>query len=180
MRPILLLDVDCVLAPSPFNRATTRDWLWEPPIVSDEISGGFTLHLSREMAAEVVGLGCDIRWLTTWAHDASRNIGAHFGWPEHPVAATPKSPGLDLPFSYWKHIPLWKPRAAFDILANPGPPVVWIDDDIGTFLDLPYESRLGRELDPHDRLLAIAPVYDTGITRAHIAEVREFLAGRGY
>lgn len=180
LRPILVCDVDGCLNPCPFNPTTTRDWVWEPQFTSDEPSGSFPLNLSREMADAITALNCDLRWLTTWGHHAHRNMGARFGWPQYPVAAGPGDPGLVLPFGYWKHTSLWKPRAVFDLLAEPGPPVVWIDDDIRGYLDINYEDLLGRELDPHDRLLAVAPVYDTGITRMHLEMVREWLAGRGF
>jgi hypothetical protein len=176
-RPMILLDVDGVC-----NRlsgpGSEEDWAWEPMFYSTDASGRFPLHLSREMADALFLLGADIHWLTTWDYHANFNIGSHFHWPTLPVLAGPGSPTLNFGM-FGTH---WKPAAVVKLLRDPGPPVVWIDDDVRYYVDLPYEHALGEGevLDPHDRLLAVGPAPHAGISKANVAEIQEFLRGRGF
>ena len=166
----ILLDIDGVSNPVRFLPQDSSDWQFEPSFKSTKASGGFTLNLSREMAAAILGLGCDIRWLTTWGHHAHFNIGMHFDWINYPVLAEPpESSGMYGGGSDW----LWKPRAVMDFLKDPGDKVVWIDDDADDYVD--HWQKHGLVLDPHNRLLVICPETNIGLTRDHIKRIDEFL-----
>lgn len=166
----ILLDIDGVLNPSPFAPHDSPDWKFEPQLKSSKASGGFTLNLSREMAGAILGLGCDIQWLTTWGHHAHFNVGMHFDWINYPVLAEPpESRGMYGGSTDW----LWKPRAVMDFLKNPGDKVIWVDDDADYYVA--HWSEHGLVLDPHNRLLVVCPDTDTGLTKAHIESIREFL-----
>lgn len=67
----------------------------------------------------------------------------------------------------------WKPQAVFNFLRNPGGKVVWIDDEVDLFIADFIE--LGVDIDPHGRLLTICPECDVGLTREHIASIKEFI-----
>jgi hypothetical protein len=178
-RPSILLDVDGVVNA---NRGHTTEWAFEPQFRSNKASGGYLLNLSREMARALESLNCDIHWLTTWAEHADANIATHFqegtdfNWRNLPVLANPNSDHLHFGAYYGAH---WKPKAVMDFLAQPGPPVVWIDDDARGYMDMPWE-HFGWTLDPHDRLLVVSPYHHTGISREDIATIREWLTGRGH
>lgn len=166
-RPILLLDIDGCCNPvglghpdgTPFQPPKT--WQFEPRFISDEPSGEFPLNLSKEMGQTILALDVDIRWLTTWTVNAHNNIGKHFGWPKFPVAGRPQGP-RDFE---------WKPRAVKNLLAEDGPPVVWIDDDIPDFMRL---LNCG-ENDPFNRLITVAPKTHRGLTRWHIKWIKLML-----
>lgn len=160
-KPILLLDVDGVLNPD----RLPDDWEFEPRFQSDEESGGLPLDLSREMGAAIEEVGFDMRWLTTWGEYANTNIGPHFGWRAMPVAAEP----------YKEHPYFWKVLAVQRLLAEPGPLVVWIDDEADKFVNLfgEYEA-----LDPHYRLIYVAPNPRWGLRREHLEWIKNQIAIR--
>lgn len=163
-KPILLLDVDGVLNPCPFDKNRSSDWAFEKTFRSTLASGGFNLNLSWEMGQALLGLGCEIVWLTTWILDwdhANENIGRAFGWAEKKVPEVTRE-------QFWKILEVKR------ILAEPGPKVVWIDDDALNFLEL-FED--GADLDPHSRLLVVCPDSSVGLTKAHLQEIKEFLDG---
>lgn len=165
MKPIIPLDIDGVLNPCPFNAERSKDWLFEPEFRSSPESGRFLLNLSKEMGQALLDLDCHIRWLTTWILDedqANPNIGAALGWPKLPII--PIAPHGPSDF-------FWKPRAIKTLLENPGPKVIWIDDDINSFLQH-FQPDV---LDPHKRLLTIVPESDIGLTKAHINIIKEFI-----
>lgn len=172
--PILCLDVDGPLNPCPFSPERSKDWIFEPEFVSTKASGRYRLNLSRQMANAISDLGCRIMWLTTWGRHAHANMGLHFDWISHPVLAERPEPEYTGMYG-WSAVEdfMWKPSAMQKLLSNPGQKVVWIDDDIEWFLS--EVNKKGIVLDPHNRLLAICPESDIGITRAHIEQIKEFL-----
>lgn len=164
MRPILLLDVDGVLNPVPFTTTWSSDWEFLPEFISSEESGMWPLNVSAEMAMAITDLGCDVRWLTTWGDHAHDNIGAAFGWRLLPVVAQPDRRSFS-----------WKVKAATEILSEPGPPVVWIDDDIAEFACRTDFTTI----DPHKRLITVCPKTNVGLTRSHISYIAERLQAHG-
>lgn len=165
--PIILLDVDGVLNPCPFDKHPRGlEWKFEPTFRSCADSGGFPLNLSKEMGQALLDLKCEIRWLTTWIRDAdlaNKNIGSALGWERQRVCAITLR-GLS---DYY-----WKPRYVKELLKDPGPRVVWIDDDADGYAQHFDEG----ELDPHNRLLIICPECDIGITHDHIDTIKLFLS----
>lgn len=137
MKPILLLDVDGVLNPFPFDARRSSDWHFEE-FISTKASGGWTLHISKEMGDALWDLDCDIRWLTTWEDHAHHNIGGPvFGWPTLPVFF--KDEG-----SFF-----WKADRVKRLLQKPGPPVIWVDDDLEEVAKCIEDWD---EFDPYERL----------------------------
>ena len=162
-RPILFLDVDGVLNPDTNKPDPT--WVFQPPLISDEASGQFTLHLSQAMADAIVGLDFNIRWLTTWQEQANANIGAKFGWPTLPYHTLPVS----------KH-PRWgynlgKMLVVKEELKHKGPLVFWVDDMI--MYDFEPLMNEDPDFDPHYRLRTVSPNPFVGITPEDIAYMRE-------
>lgn len=165
-KPILICDVDGVLNPVPFREKTSPDWKWEHTFRSTADSGGFNLNLSSEMGAAIEALGCDITWLTTWIvgqDHANSNIGKSIGWSFKSFPNIPENPYI-----------FWKVMEVKRILANPGPKVIWIDDEAIEFSELFADEW---ELDPHNRLLIINPETDIGLTKDHIDTMKVFLNG---
>lgn len=163
-KPILLLDVDGVLNGLGGPEALCPDWKWNAPFHSSLESGGFKLTLSREMGDAIRALDLDVRWLTTWREHANPEVGARLGWGLLPVA----NREVEQDRFGSLVIDRGKGHAAKVLLANPGPPVVWIDDDA------PWIGVAN--LDPHGRLVAtIQPDYLAGLSRAEIDRVRDVL-----
>ncbi len=181
MRPLVLLDVDGVLnALGPPDaswpdwqqgRATAagREWpiRWSPSVVD-------AVRNWQERA--------DVRWLTTWGHDANRGLHALLGLPELPVAGThhdaagspdPEEPALaavtpaapdELTGRWWK----------FDVVRRlvreqPGRRLVWLDDDLLGVDDVRAWTRA------HADGLLVAPDPRAGLVRAHLDAVERFL-----
>jgi hypothetical protein len=162
MKPIILLDVDGVLNPCPFKAEMSSDWKFEPTFTSKT---GFKLNLSKEMGRAILDLNCNIIWLTTWILDedfANPEVGVALGWDKKATAHIDES----------KTQFFWKTEKAREILSIPGSKIVWIDDDVNEFINM-FKNRF--DLDPHNRLLAICPDADVGLTKVHIDRIRTFL-----
>jgi hypothetical protein len=162
-KPLLILDIDGVLNPiSTIIDNSDLDWNFNVQAVSSE---GFHLQLSREMAAALTSLGCKIQWLTTWIFDqdlANEEIGPLIGLNHKTCCSINKS----LHDGY-----AIKLDAMYKILANKGPKVIWIDDEIEYIL----KSKDTKDFDPHKRCLKIIPNSTIGITKQHIKEMEVFL-----
>lgn len=196
MRPLLLLDVDGVLnavSASPDPRvwpdwqhgcavAGGRAWpiTWSPSVVS---------------AVEQWRSRADVRWLTTWGHHANAGLRALLGLRELPVAGTYADVDRPLPAGTPDGAP--EPGAAahagvapaapdeltgrwwkFDIVrqlvrAEPGRPVVWIDDDLAG------QREIRQWMEREAPCLLLAPTMSTGLRPDDLALVREFLDETG-
>jgi hypothetical protein len=163
-KPLLFADIDGCFNPVPFRAVVSKDWKWERTFRSNADSGGFNLNLSSEMGAAIESLGCDITWLTTWIvgqDHANPNVGKALGWELKPYPIIPEDPYI-----------FWKVMYMKDVLAQPGPKVIWIDDEATEFSELFSDQW---DLDPHNRLLIINPETDIGITKDHIDTMKVFL-----
>lgn len=174
-KPIILLDIDDVV--NALEPEENKDWWFDKDFRSDPASGNFRLRLSQEMADALWALNCDIRWLTTWTQTvdfANLNIGRAFGWPKLPALSMRDLPfgGLGAGDNDWKQ--LW----VREVCKDPGPPVVWIDDDANYFVrhlgDLGVKDGL-KWLDPHGRLFIVCPKVDVGIRKDDIEKIRAHL-----
>lgn len=164
---ILLLDIDGVLSPFPFSAERSSDWKFEPEFISCVDGRMFRLTLSKEMGQAIAGLGCGIRWLTTWCDHAHPNVGQHFGWPKYPVAGRPR--GMS-DFT-------WKPATVFDLVHKHSGPLVWIEDEAEDY----YEGYLKRAfeqtpLDNPDRLIIVGPESKVGLTKDALEYVQDRLS----
>lgn len=152
-KPILLLDVDGVLAPGFFGeRSDNLDWSFEPIVATDEASGQFRVMLSREMGAALMALDVDIHWLTTWRHHANTQIGPRIGLPQLPVLGDDNEE--------WP----WKVLEVLKMLLRKEGPVFWIDDDA---LGYVASANLQSYVDDGD-LIVICPDPTYGIRRHDI------------
>jgi len=180
MKNVIFLDVDGVLNPDTKENA---GWTFD----KDFYSGPYRLYLSTDMGQAILGLDCQIQWLTTWVRhedDANAVIGPALGWPRQKVAT------LHLGVEAWDggDDGLWKPRSVHHLLAREEGPesVVWIDDDADFWTEqyrkacTKFASRGDPPFvfDPYDRLLTIVPDSRIGLTKKHIKQIKHFLGRR--
>jgi hypothetical protein len=124
--PIWLLDIDGVI------NAWDEDvpyFLW-PEWTTVEVPNGphhypiKTAHGVRDFICRVHEEGlAEIRWHTTWQHDANR-VGTAVGLPEFPV-----QPAREHGAWRYRQTQLWKVPTVFQVAAEEGRPVLWTDDD---------------------------------------------------
>jgi len=159
VKPILLLDIDGVLNPVPFDRADV-DWAFEPSFMA----GPYQMNFSKEMLDAVQRLPVQIQWLTTWCMVPHRNelkdqLEPVLGLPPYPYhhAVSPTK----MSDRTW-----WKLRVVRRLLVDHpwNQRFVWIDDDI--------EGEVADLFD--DRVLTIQPRSNIGITRRHIELIEDF------
>lgn len=165
--PLLLLDIDGVLNAWRYRPAETTlpsggyEDLAEYDVPADN-GRTYRFWTSPSLIADVIALHeshtVEIAWLTTWQHQANRHVSPTLGLPTFPVVADQGGRFSDY------H---WKSRAAVEALQLERP-IIWIDDT-----EIDDESRRSYEESfvPH---LLIAPDDEIGLTRADIANIREF------
>lgn len=155
--PIWLLDVDGVLNAICHPSRPPRVWeRWES---GTAVAAGerFVITFAPELMAGIRELHesgrVEIRWLTTWAHDANRSLRQLLELPEFPVAGEPDYAGA------W-----WKLPCAVRA-AGEKRPLIWTDDD------LDY-SDTARRWAADLGTLTIAPDPAVGLTPADLDAIR--------
>ncbi|WP_435601301.1 hypothetical protein [Streptomyces sp. C10-9-1] len=143
-RPALLLDVDGPLNPygAPSHRRpdgyTTHRL---DPLTGDGVTRWTTLHrrplrvwLNPGHGQELLRLGYDLVWATTWVHEANTMIGPNVGLPELPYIAwgSEQERSQVQPPLYWK--------TPFIVEWAAGRPFAWVDDEI-TDADREYVAQ---------------------------------------
>jgi hypothetical protein len=142
MQPLVLIDVDGVL-----NALGATD-AWEDWRAGEAVAEGrsYPIRWSPTVVERVAGWCeiADVRWLTTWGHDANASLRHLLELPELPVAGThggagdvgspdpggslasvtPAAPDA-LTGQWWK----------FDVVRrlvdqDPSRPILWLDDDL--------------------------------------------------
>ena len=186
---VVLLDVDGVLnAVSAWGRSDAwEDWrtglatadgrqfpiTWSPTVAQ-------AVRSWREVA--------EVRWLTTWGHDANTSLRHLLELPELPVAGTyDEVPGDEATEgqpdpegrSHASVAPAAPDRLTgrwwkFDVVrrivrAEPDRRLVWLDDDLAGQEDVRQWMR------SHTRALLVAPDPRSGLTPDHLAAVEDFL-----
>jgi hypothetical protein len=183
--PVLLLDVDGVLNALPHTQsdlAVWTDWqhgsavaegsrwpiTWSPSVVS-------SLRQWHE-AGQV-----ELRWLTTWGHDANFELRELLGLPELGVAGTYRDAGAPtveaeageahasvapaapdpLSGAWWK----------YDVVARlireeAGRHFIWVDDDLHRFEDVFFRWAF-----EHTAITPIAPDPRCGLSQADLAAI---------
>lgn len=162
-RPILLMDIDGVLNPAPFDMNLSTDWFFEPSFRSDKASGEFILNLSREMGKAIMSLNAEIFWLSTWIKDidsANPNIGKHMGWPNLPILPT---------INRNLNGGSFKREAVKEFIKDPGPEVFWIDDDA----EFIWKKDRPDCIDLHNRLNIVSPNSMVGLSWSEFFKIKE-------
>jgi hypothetical protein len=167
--PVWYLDVDGVL--NAFRHSgpnwddSTSFW------AKDSDGGKWQMRWSPAMIKrilEVQELGVEIRWLTTWGHDANYALAGTFGLPELKVHAV-RPPRENMFGGYpWD----WKWHALRATVAKENRPVIWTDDDAW---DDGIEITLKSICKAMDRdLLMIRPDPDIGLSKDNLDQIYRF------
>lgn len=99
----------------------------------------------------------DLRWCTTWQHDANTTLAPAFGLPQLPVV-----PGFRADAD-------WKRHSAERSLAE-GTPLIWCDDVHATW------TLVTGSADRRTAALLVAPDPEVGLTPAHLDRIGRFIA----
>lgn len=173
-RPIFLLDVDGVINCFP-ARIPRRDRP-APDALHTFEADGFPINVRLTVVSWLQELAqsgrVDIRWLTTWGHNANHSLVPHLGLPELQVQAEERDwPNLHK--SRW-----WKLEAVKQLAAEqPDRPVIWVDDEIShwrtaiEFIGHRHEKDISL-------LLGLSPDEDRGLSDLHMELIDRFLAMR--
>ncbi len=160
-RPIWLLDVDGVL-----NAVSLRspDGAWPQRRTGTARAEGrayritFAPHLMAGIRDLHERCALEVRWLTTWAYDANRELRALLDLPEFPVVGEPGGPA-----AWWK-LPLAQQVALEER------PIIWTDDD----LSYSPEALVWLAALPQPTL-AIAPEPDVGLRPVDLVTIETFV-----
>ena len=165
--PIWLLDVDGVLNAVTL-RADRSVWpRWRTGTARAD-GRSYPITFAPDLMAGIRELhdrgSVDIRWLTTWGHDANRELRRLLDLPEFPVVGVPS------------HADVWWKLPLAQQVAREQRPLIWTDDDL---------ARSASALEWLDRLaqpaLAIGPRPDVGLRPEHLDGIARFIdehAGR--
>lgn len=130
----------------------------------------YKIMTSPRLGEALVGLGADIHWLTTWGHDANKEISFRAGLPiDLPVAAAPDDEIEEGDHGLYV-IGNWKFAAILRHIDNVGTPFIWIDDDA---IDSICRETLSEVDIPH---LLVRPRSDVGLTPEHIEGIEAFIS----
>lgn len=157
--PIWLLDVDGVL--NAVCHPSRPPQTWDHWRSGTAVAAGkrFAITFSPDLMAGIRELHesgvVEIRWLTTWAHDANRSLRELLELPEFPVAGEPVYAGA------W-----WKLPCAVRA-AEAERPLIWTDDDLDA-------AVTARRWAADTGVLAIAPHPAVGLIPADLDAIRTF------
>jgi hypothetical protein len=162
---LVLLDVDGVLNASP---------IWDPHSKEHGCpwprgwrtfkAGRYEMRFAPDLCDALLRIHesglAEVRWLTTWGHDANAVLAAGFGFPRFEVVGSP--PPIGEGEGWWKY-PL---AVAAAVSAER---VVWADDD------LPQAREAWAWAQSEPGVLPLAPDHYTGLTPADIERATDFL-----
>lgn len=158
----VFLDVDGVLSPLPPVRLhpDLRPLTGGRGFIADMLHNP---HLTRALADLHARDVIAITWLTTWEHEANRDLAPLLRWPPLPTITRPQTLASA---RGWK-------ADAIETHAPKSGPYVWVDDDISPTVRDHYRRLHGA------RALLLAPDRGTGITRAHLTALTSHLTQQG-
>jgi hypothetical protein len=179
--PVLLLDVDGVL--NACTRTPDRT-IWPTWQQGDAISStegrSYPIRWARQVIDFITDLHhstrVEVRWHTTWQHDAQSVIAPLLGLPHFEVADAPefgdreyRSAAIRAGRPTW-----WKLPAAERVVQVEGRPLIWLDDDIDSGLTRGYDTLANfHTIQP---TLMVCPKEYTGLTPKHLRRINEFIA----
>lgn len=181
--PLWLLDVDGVInaiSKNPDSTVWPRDqWMRGFAKSSDGVT--WPMLAARPVLrfiTEVHERGlAEIRWHTTWRHDAVTVIAPLLGLPEFPVEYAPE---VDAPFGWagsgenYRFEAWWKlPAAERELEA--GRRLIWTDDDLEHYSWRANRTYLPAPLGASGNTLLIAPQVRLGLTPKHVASISDFI-----
>lgn len=147
----ILLDVDGPLNPYA-AKATQRPEGYETHRAFPsgwEMGKGLRLWLKPSHGAELMALGGELIWATTWEFEADEWVGCHIGLPKLPVIDWIDKDYYNPEGLYWKtkRVVSWMNEN------RPGIPFIWLDDEIGR----PDRDFIEQNAAPGSRILIISP-----------------------
>jgi hypothetical protein len=180
-RPLVLLDVDGVLNALAASEAWT-EWRTGRAVAG---GGSYVIRWAPEVVERVLSWGdhAEVRWLTTWGHDANSSLRHLLEMPELPVAGTWDDPDAGAPVASGPTHADVAPAAPdpltgrwwkFDVVrrlvrAEPSRPVVWVDDD------LVRKPEVAAWMADEATALLVVPDPRTGLVDADLVAVETFL-----
>lgn len=153
------------------DRGELPEWVARRRPTPTHVTFRTPVRTSPCLREDIAALGVDVRMLTTWLeHDAvdeffTQTGGAVFGY------AKLTFPGRDVDDPTGAVPERWKVDQVIEVLDADPRPFIWVDDDETPMWRDEIEARY-----PQLPKLLIAPAYDIGLTRDHVAEMREFMA----
>ncbi len=184
--PLVLLDVDGVLnAVQAWGRSDAWDDWRTGRATAEGRSFPITWSPTVVEAVRSWQALAEVQWLTTWGHDANASLRHLLGLPELPVAGTyddVDGPAGEADADGAAHASVapaapdrltgrwWKLDVVRRIVRTGEPRrIVWLDDDLAGQQDVRAWMR------EHTTSLLVAPDPRSGLTRAHLEAVEEFL-----
>lgn len=164
-RPVVFVDIDGVLNPTPRHRAP-RSW---PDWQRHRLPGAnISVWASTHLVAEITRLPAEIVWATSWI-----NHPTELTWYEHHLGLYHPLPRVRLdPQAPHRPGDTGKRTGIISYLADEARPVVWIDDEHG-----PADRAWARQRnDVGAPTLLLATVPGRGLEPNHLQRIRAFLA----
>lgn len=169
--PVWLLDVDGVI-----NAVTAKPppaWPADQWVVTSGHADGATWPIrAARPVLDFIALAheqgrAEVRWHTTWQHDALA-LAEALGLPEFGVQDAPEYAARTdaLRRGRW-----WKLPAAQRVMQDEGRSLLWTDDDAAWDLGREQEAYLASL----GSLLVVAPSQQTGLCKRHLRLIDEFL-----
>lgn len=165
-KPIWLLDVDGVInavnhqPPDGHELIDVQDHRGiEWPIIFRRPLVDFINNIHASGLAEV-------RWLTTWEHDARLRLAPLLGFDDFEVVERDESPTEDSEATWWKS--LAAQRLAME---NPERPIIWTDDDIDYAI---VNEEIEWMNDLAEDFLVISPRTTVGLTEEDCDKILDF------
>jgi hypothetical protein len=185
-QPLVLLDVDGVLnAVQAWGRSDAWDDWRTGRATADGRSFPITWSPTVVEAVRSWQALAEVQWLTTWGHDANTSLRHLLELPELPVAGTsddvagpagaPDAGGAAhasvAPAAPDRLTGRWWKLDVVRRIVRTGEPrrLVWLDDDLAGQQDVRAWMR------EHTTSMLVAPDPRSGLTRAHLEAVEEFL-----
>lgn len=164
MNTTIYLDVDGVLNAVGINAPTTTGW---PGYVAKRVNG-HKITYAPDLVGRINALAArddvTIKWLTTWEHDAPRDLAPAIGLYGRDWEVLTGFQDAWRGKNWWKLVAI-----DADVKANPGNRWVWLDDDIAGEPDAIEWARRN-----HNGIW-ISPQFRQGLTVAQLTSVDQFL-----